>query len=61
MSSLTPVEILLPPLPLAAADGTLLGPFLLGESPVWDAQAGRLWWTDVEARALHSLAFEALA
>ena len=25
----------------------------VGESPVWDGAAGRLWWTDIPARRLH--------
>jgi len=25
----------------------------IGESPVWDAAAGCLWWTDVEGRRIH--------
>ncbi len=25
----------------------------VGESPVWDAAAGRLWWVDIRAPALH--------
>ena len=27
---------------------------LLGEGPVWDARAERLWWVDIEGRALHA-------
>ena len=26
----------------------------LGESPVWDERAERLWWVDIEGRAVHS-------
>ncbi len=26
---------------------------LVGESPVWDAATGRLWWVDIRAPALH--------
>lgn len=59
MSSLAPVEVLQPPTPLALADGAALGPFLLAEAPTWDGQANRLWWADIEARALHALDFEA--
>jgi len=58
MSSLPPVEILQSPMALTGADGTPLGPFQLAEAPTWDAQAGRLWWADIEARMLHSLDFE---
>jgi sugar lactone lactonase YvrE len=61
MSSLTPVEILQAAVPLALADGAPLGPFQLAEAPTWDAQAGRLWWADIEARSLHSLDFDARA
>jgi sugar lactone lactonase YvrE len=59
VSLLTPVEILQPPTPLAAVDGVALGPFRLAEAPTWDAQAGRLWWADIEARSLHTVDFEA--
>ena len=59
MSPPTPVEILQPPVPLADAGGTPLGPFRLAEAPTWDAQAGRLWWADIEDRSLHSLDFDA--
>jgi sugar lactone lactonase YvrE len=58
MSLLTPVEILQPPLPVAAIAGKPLGPFLLAESPTWDAQSSRLWWADIEARSLHTVDFE---
>jgi sugar lactone lactonase YvrE len=58
MSSLTPVEILQPPAALAGADGKPLGPFRLAESPVWDAETGRLWCVDIEAQALHALDFD---
>lgn len=61
MSPLAPVEILQPPKPVALADGGPLGPFRLAEAPTWDAQAGRLWWVDIEACSLHSLDFEARA
>jgi sugar lactone lactonase YvrE len=59
MSPPTPVEILQPPVPLADAGPTPLGPFRLAEAPTWDAQAGRLWWADIEDRSLHSLDFDA--
>ena len=52
------IEILQPPTALALADGSSLGPFELAEAPTWDAQAGRLWWADIEARSLNSLDFE---
>jgi len=55
MSPLKPVEILQPPVMLADVGGEPLGPFLLAESPTWDAQVGRLWWVDIEGMALHSL------
>jgi sugar lactone lactonase YvrE len=61
MTSLSPVQILQPPAPLALADGTPLGPFQLAEAPTWDPQAGRLWWADVQAQQLHSLDFETRA
>lgn len=28
---------------------------ILGEGPLWNAQDGRLWWTDIHARRLHRL------
>jgi sugar lactone lactonase YvrE len=58
MTSLKPVEILQPPRVLADAGGTPLGPFELAEAPTWDAQTGRLWWVDLEARELHGLDFD---
>jgi len=61
MTSLPPVEILQPPLALADGNGAPLGPFQLAEAPTWDAQANRLWWADIEGRALHSLDFEVRA
>ena len=27
----------------------------VGESPLWDAAAGALWWVDIEARAIRRL------
>ncbi|MYG92728.1 MAG: SMP-30/gluconolactonase/LRE family protein, partial [Acidimicrobiia bacterium] len=32
---------------VAAADARL------GESPVWDSEAGLLWWVDIGGRAVH--------
>jgi sugar lactone lactonase YvrE len=58
MSSLTTVEILQPPMPLTGPGGTPLGPFRLAESPVWDTQACRLWWADIDACSLQALDFE---
>lgn len=26
----------------------------LGESPLWDSRLGRLWWVDIEGRAVHA-------
>jgi len=31
-------------------------PDLLGECPVWDSEAGVLWWTDIEGRAVRRYA-----
>ena len=31
-------------------------PDLLGECPVWDSEAGVLWWTDIEGRAIRRYA-----
>ena len=61
MNSLPPIEILQPPLALADDGGAPFGPFQLAEAPTWDAQASRLWWADIEGRALHSLDFEVRA
>ncbi len=55
MSTVVPVELLRPPAPLTTVAGAPLGPFALGESPTWDAKTNRLWWVDIEGKALHAL------
>jgi sugar lactone lactonase YvrE len=57
MTPLLPVDVLQPPRVLAGGDGVALGPFELAESPTWDATENRLWWVDIESRALHALDF----
>ncbi len=52
---LSPIEILQPPRVLAGRDGVAPGPFELAESPTWDALESRLWWVDIEGRALHAV------
>lgn len=61
MPALAPVELLQRPVAIAAIDGMPLGPFVLGESPAWDAKANRLWWVDIDAMALHRLDFDVSA
>ncbi len=61
MSSLPTVALLAPPQVVAGPGGVDLGPFELAESPVWDAAANRLWFVDIEARALYRLDFAAAA
>jgi sugar lactone lactonase YvrE len=55
MNPPAPAELLLPPAALAQAGGAPLGPFGLGESPLWDPQAHCLWWVDIDERTLHAL------
>jgi sugar lactone lactonase YvrE len=59
--AIAPVEILLPPRRLDLADGSRIGPFLVGEGPTWDAGADRLWFVDIEGKALHALDFDVAA
>jgi sugar lactone lactonase YvrE len=58
MSALEPVEVLQSPQAIVDVAGQPLGPFELGESPTWEAQANRLWWVDLEGKALHALDFD---
>jgi len=58
MSTPAPVELLQPPAAIVAVSGAQLGPFVLAESPTWDADANRLWWVDIEGMALHGLDFD---
>ncbi len=55
---MTPVELLQTPVALAAVAGAPLGPFEIGESPTWDDQSQRLWWVDIEGKALLALDFD---
>mgnify|MGYP001448652891 CR=1 FL=1 len=55
MPPLAVAEVLAPATLLDGTQDGPLGPFQLAESPVWDAPASRLWWTDTEGRALHAL------
>ncbi len=42
-----------PPTPRACRTECLaLGPDQVGESPVWDGQAQRLWWVDIDGRRI---------
>jgi sugar lactone lactonase YvrE len=48
-------ELLTAPAIVHLPDGAPVGPFALGESPTWDETTNRLWFVDIEGRALHAL------
>ena len=39
--------------------GTVRSANILGEGPLWNDRDGALWWTDIQARRLHRLSFDA--
>lgn len=59
MTSISAAAVTHSPVALTQVNGKPLGPFMLGESPTWDADSGELWFVDIEGRSLHGVVFDA--